>query len=210
MESPVCASDTRLIETLGWNGEAFVRLDQHLNRLQTSAKTLGFAYDPQKIALVLATVTGQTPQRIRLTLGQKGDLELTCTPLSAAPTRWVLTLAPERLVSANPLLAHKTTERALYDQTRAALAKGIDEAIFANERSEICEGTITSLFFDLGGGLATPPLRCGCLPGVLRAEMLSTGQCREAILHLSDLRRARLWVGNSLRGLIPAVLTGSD
>ncbi len=78
--------------------------------------------------------------------------------------------------------------------------------IFLNERDEVCEGTITNVFFDLGDGLCTPPLTCGCLPGVLRADMLATGQAREAVLTAADLPRAQLRVGNSLRGLIAATL----
>ena len=46
-----------------------------------------------------------------------------------------------------------------------------------NERGEVCEGTITSVFVDIGdGALLTPPLRCGLLPGVLRGEMLDAGK----------------------------------
>jgi 4-amino-4-deoxychorismate lyase len=86
------------------------------------------------------------------------------------------------------------------------LPAGVDEAIFANRRGEICEGTISNLFFDMGSGLRTPPLACGLLPGVLRAELLETGRAREAVLTLADLGSARLWCGNALRGLIPARL----
>ena len=73
----------------------------------------------------------------------------------------------------------------------------------------VSTGTITTVFFDAGAGLRTPPLACGLLPGVLREEMLDTGQAREAVLRGEDLGRVRLWVGNSLRGLIPAVWQGT-
>jgi 4-amino-4-deoxychorismate lyase len=49
--------------------------------------------------------------------------------------------------------------------------------------------------------MRTPPLSCGLLPGVLRAELA----CAEEILRAEDLPQVRLWVGNALRGLIPAV-----
>lgn len=110
------------------------------------------------------------------------------------------------VLSADPRLAHKTTDRALYDRARAALPAGVDEYLFLNERGEAAEGTITTLFFDLGDGLRTPPLSSGCLPGCLRAELLATGRAREEPLPASLLPRAKLWMGNSLRGLIPAVL----
>ncbi len=77
---------------------------------------------------------------------------------------------------------------------------GIDEALFLNERGEISEGTITTVFFDRGAGLRTPPLSSGLLPGVLRSELA----CPEEILRPEDLGIVRLWVGNALRGLIPA------
>ena len=50
--------------------------------------------------------------------------------------------------------------------------------------------------------MRTPPLSCGLLPGVLRAEL----GCPEEVLRAEDLPKTRLWVGNALRGLIPAVV----
>jgi 4-amino-4-deoxychorismate lyase len=83
----------------------------------------------------------------------------------------------------------------------------MDEVVFQNDRGEVCDGTITTVFFDSGAGMRTPPLTSGLLPGVLRAEMLEQGT-RAEVLRGEDLARVRLWVGNSLRGLIPAVWAG--
>ena len=85
-----------------------------------------------------------------------------------------------------------------------------DEVILLNERGEVCEGTITNVFVDIGDGvLVTPALACGLLPGVLRGELLDAGRAREAVLSPADLMDAKaLFVGNSLRGLIPARLAG--
>jgi branched-subunit amino acid aminotransferase/4-amino-4-deoxychorismate lyase len=47
------------------------------------------------------------------------------------------------------------------------------------------------------------------LPGVLRAELLASGEAEEAVLSKADLQRAEaLYIGNSLRGLMPARLAG--
>jgi 4-amino-4-deoxychorismate lyase len=55
------------------------------------------------------------------------------------------------------------------------------------------------------GVLLTPPVSCGLLPGVLRGELLESGEAREAVLTEGDLRRAKaVFAGNSLRGLIRA------
>ena len=202
MESPLRIQPEpglKLIETLLWDGAAYPRLPLHLARLARSAATFGFACDLSALHSLLPRPQGAA--RIRLTLGQDGA-EVTQAPLPPAAPFWHLALADPRLDSTDPWLAHKTTRRALYDNTRAALPQDVDEVIFANENNEICEGTITNIFFDRGQGLRTPPLRCGLLPGVLRAELA----CPEEVLTLSDLPRTRLWVGNALRGLIPARL----
>ena len=83
----------------------------------------------------------------------------------------------------------------------------MDEAILLNERGEVCDGTITSVVVEREGGLLTPPLSAGLLPGVFREELLAEGRCREARLGLDDLA-GPFYVGNSLRGLIPARLVG--
>ncbi len=119
-------------------------------------------------------------------------------------------IAQTRLSSGDPLLRHKTTRRDAYQNARSEFpVSDADEVILLNERGEVCEGTITSLFVDPGEGrpLLTPLLSCGLLAGVLRAELIDQGRAREAVLAPADLTRANaIFVGNSLRGLIPARL----
>ncbi len=206
MESPLCSDLTpglRVIETLRWD-RGFARLPQHLARLERTCAALSFPFDPATVASAMAGVAGASPLRVRLTVGQAGDAAVTVAPLTPAPTVWRIALAQARLNSADPWLAHKTTRRAAYDDARAALPEGLDEVIFLNERGEVCEGTITTVFADTGAGMVTPPLTSGLLPGVLRAELLASGTCREEVLRAPDLAGARLWVGNALRGLIAA------
>lgn len=194
----------RLIETLLWDGTRFPRLAGHLARLESSADRLGFACD--RAAVLAALGTPAAPARVRLTLGRDGA-RVETAPLPAPLPVWRLGLAAETLPAADPWLGVKSTRRGAYDRARAALA-GCDERLFGNERGEVCDGTITSVFFDRGDGLCTPPLSCGLLPGVLRAELLASGTAREAVLSIRDLPKVRLWVGNALRGLCPAVWTG--
>lgn len=195
----------KLIETLGWDGRDLVRGERHLARLERTAARMGWVCDTG--AARAALLSGRSgPARLRLTLDALGRIEVAEGPLAAIPAPWRLRLANERLDASDPWLGVKSTRRALYDTVRAELMRGVDEVIFANADGEICEGTITNLFFDLGAGLCTPPLTSGLLPGVLREEMLETGQVREAVLMLADLPDARLWVGNSLRGMIRATL----
>jgi 4-amino-4-deoxychorismate lyase len=212
VESPFRASDLspdlRVIETLRWQDGSARRIDRHLSRAAATCAALGIAFDRAAATALLAGVTGPGPWRLRLTVDPAGALELTRAPLLTAPALWRVALAGERLDPDDIWLRHKTSRRATYDAARAALPDGTDELVFANRRGELCEGTITNLFFDAGDGLCTPPLGCGLLPGVLRAELLDRGECREEILPIDRLGAVRLWVGNSLRGLIPARLVG--
>ena len=195
----------RLIETMLWDGMAFPRLPLHFSRLQSSAQRLGWRCDLAEVAEALQAAVPKNPCRLRLTLDAQGVLRAVSAPLPPPKPLWHLAAAAETERSSDPWLGLKTSRRPAYDRARAALPDGIDEVIFCNEKGEVCDGTITTLFFDRGAGLRTPPLTCGLLPGVLRAELA----CPEERLHASDLAAVRLWVGNAVRGLIPAIWAGS-
>jgi para-aminobenzoate synthetase/4-amino-4-deoxychorismate lyase len=197
-----------LIETLLWNADGFWLERRHLDRLAASADALAIPCDRAAVqaALADAVQNGVAPLRVRLVLAPDGGIEVTTAPLP--PTdRLSFALAPDIMASNDPLLRHKTTRRAIYDEPRAALARtrGVGEVVFRNERGELTEGSFTNLFVEQGGVLLTPPLACGLLPGTLRAELLDTGRAREAVVTEADLAGAdAIYLGNSLRGLVPA------
>lgn len=207
MESPLRAGSDdpqlRLIETALWDGAGCPRLAGHLARLSRGAQALGWPCDLAKARAALTGSPGQ-PARLRLTLDRDGRIETSCAALPPSPPLWHLALAGTRLDADDPWLRLKTTRRGHYDAARAALPPGIHEAVFLNQRGEVCDGTITTVFFDQGQGLRTPPLASGLLDGVLRAELLTGGTCREELLLAAALPQVRLWVGNALRGLMPA------
>ena len=72
----------------------------------------------------------------------------------------------------------KTTS---YAENVVALAyakeRGAIEAVFANTRGELCEGTGSNVFVVRDGVVWTPPLDSGCLAGITRA--LAVEWCRE-------------------------------
>jgi 4-amino-4-deoxychorismate lyase len=202
VESPLRAGagaeGLKLIETMLWNGAYVPRLALHLARLTAGAAALGWGVPDVAVRLMAVRTVGSA--RLRLTLDARGAVEITTSPVPPAKPVWQVGLAPERLTSDDPWLGIKSTRRGAYDRARAHLPPGLDEVVLVNERGEVCDGTITTVFFDRGSGMLTPPLTSGVLPGVLRAEM----GCPEQVLLAADLGQVRLWVGNSLRGLIAA------
>ena len=183
-----------LIETMYWDGARVPRWPLHHARLSRGAEALGW-----RVPEVVLTGPAE-PARLRLTLDGEGRLDLQSGPLPPPREVWRLGMSAERLSSSNPWLTVKSSMREVYDRARGSMPEGVDEVLLLNERGEVCDGSITTLFFDRGEGMRTPPLSCGLLPGVLRAEMAVP----EEILLPEDLPRVTLWVGNALRGLMPA------
>ena len=150
--------------------------------------------------------------KVKLTLSMQGSFNVSHEPIevqaSAAGLR--VCMAGHQTDSANPLLHHKTTERALYDPYLAlARQNGYDEVLFLNERAEITEGAISTLFIRQGRQLLTPPLNSGLLNGIFRRYILATSPfAHEKIITLHDLETAdAIFIANSVRGLRPALFT---
>lgn len=205
------SADFLLIETLRWEpSQGFLRLDQHLRRLSRSADALGFRQPVKPDEALKEIATGDVPLRVRLTMTFRGKVEVTATPFEpvAPDTVWRLRIARTKLDSEDSLFRHKTTRREPYEAARAEFKSDeADEVLLLNERGELCEGTITNLFVEAADGqMITPPLSSGLLPGVLRADLIRERKARSEVLKPTDLVDRKIFVGNSLRGLIPAVL----
>lgn len=199
-----------LIETFRFEPEeGFVHLDLHRARMRRSADALSLPFEDGRFDEALARAPrSEGSRRVRMELGWDGRMTLTHAPFAplAEETVWRVALAERRLSSNNPLIRHKTSRRAVYDSARGEYPiERADEVLLLNERGEICEGTITSLFLPDGAGrLLTPPLSCGLLAGVLREQLIAEGRAREEIIRPLDLAGRPFFVGNSLRGLIAA------
>ena len=178
----------------------------HLDRLRAGCAAVGFALDEARVLTVLAGLPRGRVLRARLAVDAAGQVALTHQPLPPNPDLWRIVVSDLRLDSGDPWLRVKTSRRPVYDRARATLPAGVDEAILLNERGEVCEGTITSLFLRQGARLLTPPLSCGLLPGVLRRSLVEAGRAKEARLMPDNLRDGEILMGNALRGLIPARL----
>jgi 4-amino-4-deoxychorismate lyase len=216
-----------LIETMKADAEGIIALlPFHLRRLKHSAHTLGYVYpgDESVIAATKAALdqarngsTHASDRRVRLLLSPSGQLDIQTAALPALQSVLWIGLTPLALDSAEPLLQHKTTHRPWYDTATQWLTQHADyfDLIFLNEKGELCEGSRSNIYVLQNGVWLTPPLASGLLGGVVRTQLLETGQVKEAILTPSDLTAGKgsIRLSNALRGwfdvqMSPSVLPG--
>ncbi len=194
-----------LLETLLWTpSDGWVLGERHIARLLDSAEYFGFPASRGTLEAFLGQLasTFDAPRRVRILLGRDGTLEGQSTPhrhtTGAKPLRVRLAAQPVR--SDDVFLCHKTTHRGVYEAARAARPK-CDDVLLHNERGELTEFTIGNLVVEMDGGLWTPPLTSGLLPGTFRQELLATGKVRERVIRVDDLPRCgAVFLVNSVVG----------
>jgi branched-chain amino acid aminotransferase len=168
-------------------GRAFA-LTRHLRRLESNARALGLVPAPEDeirsaVEAVLAGFDASVGRlRITLTGGPgpmgsgRGDAGPTLIVV-AGPGQGASTARAVRVPwvrnERSSVAGLKTTS---YAENVVALAHavsaGADEALLANTRDELCEGTGSNVFVELDGELLTPGLESGCLAGISRALIL--------------------------------------
>jgi branched-chain amino acid aminotransferase len=85
-----------------------------------------------------------------------------------------------------------------------AQARGAGEAVFANLKGHLCEGTGTNVFYVVDGELRTPTLESGCLAGVTRALVLEWYGGREVDEPIDVVRGAsEVFLASTTRDVQP-------
>jgi len=220
-----------LLETLRFENGAYCFLDAHLKRLTASAAYFGWDLQTERVRTALESASwvsdsasSASPLRVRLIVSSTGKVSVSATPLppgqpiwsvrdfgsaSALEERppWRLAVADAPVNSKNVLLYHKTTAREMYESARRA-HPAADDVLLWNEEGFVTETTIANLVVEKRPGqFVTPPLACGLLPGILRADLLSRREIEEEPIHLSEVPRARrIFLINSVRGWMRAEL----
>jgi branched-chain amino acid aminotransferase len=164
-------------------------LTRHLRRLVLSARGLGLPepdLDRVRAAVDEVLAAEHLPLgRLRITytggtapLGSgRGDSPPTLAVVAAPLQQWTeparITVVPWPRNERGALAGLKTTS---YAENVVALAHaasvGAGEAVFANTRGDLCEGTGSNVFYVLDGELRTPSLESGCLAGITRALLV--------------------------------------
>lgn len=174
------------------NGRPFTPT-RHWQRLVASCASMGIKpplFDTYLSAIhevMRANELQDARVRVTLTSGDgplgsdRGDSPATMTVAATVLKPWPPTetaaVIPWRRNERSALVGIKSTSYA--ENVRAlALAHqgGAGEALFANTRDELCEGSGTNLFVVANGRVQTPPLSSGCLAGVTRGLVIEACQ----------------------------------
>lgn len=186
-------------------GEAFA-VTRHLRRLAHSLEALAIAVPAEDVLrdAIAETVAaaGHPEARIRLTVtagsGSLGSgmpdgdpsVFVAVTALAAKAAPRAITV-PWTRNERGATAGLKTTSYAENVRAlRIAHEAGASEALMANTRGELCEGTGTNVFVVIGGEVYTPPLDSGCLAGVTRELVLEVADVTERAMPFDVLQTA--------------------
>jgi branched-chain amino acid aminotransferase len=213
-----------VFETMAVYDDVPFAFTRHLRRLQQSAAGLGLTVDLAQVRTgvdaVLAGHQGRGRLRVTVTGGPSpygsdrgsGPVStlVAVVPATAWPASTDVAVVPwtrnERAATAGlKTISYADNVVAL----RHAHDRGASEAIFANTRGEVCEGTGSNVFYEYDGWLVTPPLATGCLAGITRELLLEWLAADgtpvvEQALPLDSLRSAReAFITSSTRDVMP-------
>ncbi len=196
-----------LFETLSLRNGIYNRSELHLARILASAAYFSTPADPERLRAALVRQAQEHSAglwRVRLWLSTAGQVSAATLLLEDPPNQpRIFALASHPVDRSDRMLFHKTADRETY-AARKAERPDVHDVLMQNGQGELTEFTTGNLVLQIGGERFTPPLDCGLLPGVFRAELLASGELRERVLIPADLERAEwIWLINSLRGWVP-------
>ena len=214
-----------LYETIAIRKGKLRRFNSHMARLREGAKVLSIPvlYSNARLEdMALATIDASNVEdgalRITLTRGS-GERGIT-PPIAPSPTLAITatTTAPHiegahlivssetRRNERSPLAAIKSTNTldSIIGRMEAR-TKSADDAILLNTEGNVAEATVSNVFLLVDGGLITPPVADGALPGVMRGEVIKLARAEEKTVTTELLMRAsEAFLSNAL-GLRPVV-----
>ncbi len=207
-----------VFETMKVTSEGPFAVTRHLRRLLQSARSLGLAEPDLDVVraavneVVEASAIGDLG-RLRITytggaapLGSdRGNAVPSLVVALAAAEPWpattTLSTVPWTRNERSAVAGVKSTS---YAENVVALGyaheRGASEAVFANSRGDLCEGTGTNVFVVMDGQVLTPPLSSGCLAGITRELVLEWFDAQEVVLPADVLFTRR----RSVRHLVDA------
>ena len=217
-----------IFETIAVRRGAPKRLAAHLARLRQGADVLAIPLrddDARLATLISETVAANrlTEAAVRITLTRGPNARGIAPPEQALPTLVIIAGAlppepePARVIVASttrrnqhsPLSRIKSLAYADNILARLeAIAAGADDAVLLNTAGDVAEGTVGNIFLLVDGGLFTPRVEDGALPGVMRADIIKLTRAEQRVVNLDMIERAsEIFFTNAL-GIRPVIYVG--
>jgi len=221
-----------LFETMRSRHGVVFRLEDHLERLSSSARALSlpFPYEKAQMGEAIDQVLQAnqlTEARLRLTLtkgplrtpeeSRKPTLLITATAFRPYPAEYYragvfVTLCPFRQNATDPTCGHKTTSYypRLLALDRAHREQAV-EALWLTTDTRLAEGCVSNVFLVKNSVLYTPPLETPVLAGIARKTIHQLArqqsiELAERDLHLSNVLEAdEVFLTNVIMEVLPVI-----
>ncbi len=220
-----------LFETMRARSGRIFRLEQHLQRLRDSAEAIHLPLGGHDLAAAcydtlrannlvdarvrLAVSAGPGEGKPDVPANPRPTILVTASPYAPPPDDayhrgYRAICSSVRQNSGSPLSRLKSANYLNNLLARdEARRSGADEALLLNERGMVSEGSTTNVFMAMDGGLVTPEVASGCLPGITRQAVIELAQglgvdvsYRE--VQMEELFRAdEAFLTNSILGVMP-------
>ena len=178
-------------------------LEDHYHRLKESAGRFALTVPEEEVlrgrieALLIANQLSEA--RVRVTLGE--NCLITMFPLSLSEVGVSLVSGERFPINEKSALAGiKCTSYA--ENMLIFRGAGGSEVLRPNTEGALCEACMANVFFMKGGQLFTPDLKTGCLPGVMRKQVLARAEVEVGVWPFEVVYEAdEIWLTNSISGL---------
>jgi branched-chain amino acid aminotransferase len=176
-----------------YGGRPFA-LDEHLQRMERSARNLRLPLDLAAVRADIGTLLGAADAgdaQLRVVVTRGGRRIGIVEPLPGHPETIALasvTYAPTRVLDGVKSLSYAGNMLA----TRIAKEAGADEALLVTPHGRVLEAPTSTLFASLDGEqLVTPPLDDHILDSITRRRIMALMHARERVLTLDEVLEAR-------------------
>lgn len=210
-------------------------LDDHIDRLEYSARILEIAFPIKRQRLIQAIFdtlehANNLESYLRIII-TRGSGKIGLDPALAIDPSWVIIVTPLQTIeeklyekgvrvslvtigrNANNLQAGAKSGNYLTNllALRHAKSKGAHEAILVDSEGQICEGSTSNVFAFIDNQIVTPPLNAGILEGITRKKTMHIAQkigYTPIEKHLSpdQLKQAsEVFITSTIREILPVV-----
>ena len=206
-------------ETIAVSGRAPIFLDWHMERLGSTLRYLGVAFDrvdlEDRVRRACAGLDAEGEMALKLTVTERNRLvTFRENPYVATGERrgFACDYSAVQRSASSPLAQMKTlayAENIL--EKRRARERGIDEPLFLNATGEVCEGAVSNIFAVIDGEIVTSPVSCGLLPGIMRRFAIeATGAAVRPFTPAELAGASEVFFTNSLMGAMPVRRIGES